>query len=160
MLDREAISMLADTGTYYGVDLYDGDWAIENGDDLGLPPDIMRKLRETQETAIEAFGWAVNAGVRITYSTDSGVYPHPLVAKQFDSYVRYGMAPLAAIRSATVVAAECLGWADRVGTLRPGRFADLVAVEGDPLADVGLLERPVVVVKGGRIVVDHRTAVA
>jgi imidazolonepropionase-like amidohydrolase len=160
MLDREAVSMLADTGTYYGVDLYDGDWAIENGDDLGLPPDIMRKLRETQETAIEAFGWAVKAGVRITYSTDSGVYPHPLVAKQFDSYVQYGMEPLAAIRSATVVAAECLGWADRVGTLQPGRFADVVAVDGDPVADVRVLERPVVVIKGGRMVVDRRSAVA
>ena len=160
MLDREAVSMLADTGTYYGADLYDGDWAIENGDDLGLPADIMRKLRETQATAIEAFGWAVQAGVRITYSTDSGVYPHPLVAKQLDSYVQYGMAPLAAIRSATVVAAECLGWADRVGTLQAGRFADVVAVDGDPVADVSVLEHPVVVIKGGRIVVDRRPAVA
>ena len=98
--------------------------------------------------------------MRITYSTDSGVYPHELVAKQFDTYVRLGMAPLAAIRSATTVAAECLGWADRVGTLRPGRFADLVAVEGDPLEDVRLLEAPVAVMKGGRLAVDRRDEVA
>jgi imidazolonepropionase-like amidohydrolase len=85
------------------------------------------------------------------------VYPHELVARQFATYVRYGMAPLAVIRSATLVAAECLGWADRVGTLRPGRFADLVAVDGDPIADVRLLEVPAVVLKGGRLAVDRRT---
>ena len=94
--------------------------------------------------------------MRITYSTDSGVYPHELVARQFDTYVRFGMTPLAAIRSATVTAAECLGWADRVGTLRPGRFADLVAVDGDPLEDVRVLEAPVAVMKGGRLAVDRR----
>jgi imidazolonepropionase-like amidohydrolase len=116
----------------------------------------MRKLRETMDTGIAAFRWAVEAGVRITYSTDSGVYPHELVAKQFEVYVRLGMSPLAAIRSATVVAAECLGWADRVGTLAPGRFADLVAVAGDPLADITTLERPVAVLKGGRSVLDRR----
>jgi imidazolonepropionase-like amidohydrolase len=160
MLDREGVSMLADTGTYFGVDLYDGEWAIEHGDELGLPPDIMVKLRETMDTGIDAFRWALEEGVRITYSTDSGVYPHPLAARQFETYVRFGMAPLAAIRSATIVAAECLGWADRVGTLRKGRFADLVAVDGDPLRDVRVLESPVVVVKGGRVVVDQRMATA
>jgi imidazolonepropionase-like amidohydrolase len=70
------------------------------------------------------------------------------------------MTPLAAIRSATVTAAECLGWADRVGTLRPGRFADLVAVDGDPLEDVRVLEAPVAVMKGGRLAVDRRGEVA
>ena len=66
------------------------------------------------------------------------------------------MSPLEAIRSATITAAECMGWADRVGTLAPGRFADLVAVDGDPLEDVTVLERPVVVLKGGRVAVDRR----
>ena len=116
----------------------------------------MRKLRDTMDTGIAAFRMAVERGVRVTYGTDSGVYPHELVAKQFDSFVRFGMSPLEAIRSATATAAACLGWEDRVGTLRPGRFADLVAVDGDPLADITVLERPVVVVKGGRVAVDHR----
>jgi imidazolonepropionase-like amidohydrolase len=102
----------------------------------------------------------VEAGVRVTYTTDSGVYPHALVGRQLDTYVRYGMTALAAIRSATIVAAECLGWDDRVGSLRPGRFADLVAVDGDPLADVRVIERPVVVVKGGRIALDLRATTA
>ena len=98
----------------------------------------------------------LEAGAQITYSTDSGVYPHELVAHQLGTYVRLGMTPLAALRSATIVAAACMGWADRVGSLAPGRFADLVAVDGDPLADVRLLERPVAVLKGGRVAVDRR----
>jgi imidazolonepropionase-like amidohydrolase len=86
------------------------------------------------------------------------VYPHGLNARQFEVYTRFGMSPLAAIRSATTEAAECLGWADRVGSLAPGRFADVVGVAGDPLADVTVLERPVIVLKGGRVVVDRRGA--
>ena len=156
IIDREAVSMLADTGTFFGCDLFDGEWALDEGNAVGWPADTMRKLRETMETGIEVFRWAVDAGARMTYTTDSGVYPHALVAHQFDTYVRYGMSPLAAIRSATVVAAECLGWADRVGTLRPGRFADLVAVDGDPLTDVRVLESPAVVLKGGRVALDRR----
>jgi imidazolonepropionase-like amidohydrolase len=156
LLDDEAISMLADSGTFFSVDLYDGDWALEHGAVERWPADTMRKLAETMDTGIAAFRKAVERGVRVTYGTDSGVYPHELVAKQFAWYVRCGMTPLAAIRSATVVAAECLGWSDRVGTLAPGRFADLVAVDGDPLADITVLERPVVVVKGGRVVIDAR----
>ena len=161
MLDRDTVAMLADFGTYLGVDLFDGEWALAEGNAVDWPADTMRKLRETMDTGIAAFRWAVEAGaVRITYSTDSGVYPHELVARQFDAYVRFGMEPLAAIRSATVTAAECLGWADRVGTLRPGRFAGLVAVEGNPLEDVRLLEAPVAVMKGGRLAVDRRGEVA
>ena len=152
--------MLADSGTYLGVDLFDGEWALSEGNAVGWPADTMRKLRETMDTGIAAFRWAVEAGVRITYSTDSGVYPHELVAQQLDTYVRFGMTPLAAIRSATVTAADCLGWADRVGSLRPGRFADLVAVDGDPLEDVRVLEAPVAVMKGGRLAVDRRGEVA
>ncbi len=156
MLDRDTIRLIADSGTYLGVDLFDGEWALEPGHAVGWPGDTMRKLRETMDTGIEAFRMAIEAGVRITYTTDSGVYPHELVGHQLASYVRYGMDPLAAIRSATIVAAECLGWDDRVGTLGPGRFADLVAVDGDPLADITRLQAPAVVMKGGRLAVDRR----
>jgi imidazolonepropionase-like amidohydrolase len=156
LVDDTTIAMLADTGTYLGVDLYDGEWSLEHGWAEGWPAQTMRKMQMSQESGVEVFRKAVERGVRITYTTDSGVYPHELVAKQFEVYVRLGMAPLAAIRSATVVAAECLGWSDRVGTLTPGRFADLVAVTGDPLADITTLERPVAVVKGGRLALDLR----
>ena len=155
-LDTEAIAMLADAGTFFVVDLYDGEWALDHGDLEGWPADTMRKLRESQVSGERVFSRAVAAGVRIGFGTDSGVYPHGLNARQFAWYVRCGMSPLDAIRSATTVAAECLGWSDRVGSLARGRFADLVAVEGDPLADVTVLERPVVVAKGGAIVVDRR----
>ncbi len=158
MLDRETITLLADSGTYFGVDLYDGEWAMEGDHMAGWPAETVRKMTESMETGYAAFRWALEAGVRITYSTDSGVYPHELVAKQFATYVRQGMTPLAAIRSATIVAAECIGRADRVGSLGPGRYADLVAVAGDPLADIRLLEAPVAVLKGGRVAVDRRGA--
>jgi imidazolonepropionase-like amidohydrolase len=156
MIDRETVRMLAGTGTYLGCDLYDGEWALAPGNAVGWPEDTMRKMRETMDTGYDVLRWAIEDGVRVTYSTDSGVYPHELVAKQFETYVRCGMAPLAAIRTATIVAAECLGWDDRVGTLRAGRYGDLVAVAGDPLGDIGVLERPVAVMKGGRLAVDRR----
>ena len=151
-LDDEAIGMLADTGTFYSTDLYDGEWALEHGGPEGWPAETMRKLAASQDGAETVFRKAVERGVRIVFGTDSGVYPHGLNARQLSSYVRGGMTPLQAIQSATNVAAECLGWADRIGALSPGRFADLVAVAGDPLADVTVLEHPAAVLKGGEAV--------
>ena len=89
--------------------------------------------------------------MRVAFGTDSGVYPHGMNARQLPYMVRYGMTPMAALRSATVVAAELLGWQDRVGSLAPGRYADLVAVAGDPLDDLGLLADVPLVMKGGRV---------
>ena len=155
LIDDATIAMLADTGTYLGVDLYDGVWAWSTADEVGWPAETMRKMQRARSRGSPCSARPSTRG-RITYTTDSGVYPHELVGKQFERYVRLGMAPLDAIRTATVVAAECLGWADRVGTLAPGRFADLVAVEGDPLADITVLERPVAVLKGGRVALDLR----
>jgi imidazolonepropionase-like amidohydrolase len=159
-LDDETLAMMADAGTFLSLDLYDGIWALEEGGADDWPVETQRKLRESQDAGETLVRRALDAGVRITYGTDSGVYPHALVARQFAVYVRCGMSPLDAIRSATIVAADCMGWADRVGTLEPGRFADLVAVEGDPLTDVTVLERPVVVVKGGSVVRHDRVAAA
>ena len=155
-LDDEAIAMLVDTGTFYTADMYDGVWALEHGEIEGWPAETMRKMRESQESIEVVLAKAVDAGVRIVFGTDSGVYPHGLNGRQFAVYARFGMSPLAAIRSATIEAAECLGWGDRVGTLAPGRFADVVAVDGDPLADLTVLERPVVVLKGGDVAMDRR----
>jgi imidazolonepropionase-like amidohydrolase len=99
----------------------------------------------------DGFARAVAAAVRIAYGTDSGVYPHGWNARQLPYMVRHGMTPMAALRSATVVAAELLGWEDRVGSLAPGRYADLIAVPGDPLTDLGLLAEVPFVMRGGRV---------
>ena len=157
-LDDEAIAMLADTGTFYSTDIYDGEWALQHGEADGWPAETMRKLRDSQESAERVLARAQERGVRIVFGTDSGVYPHGQNGRQFASYVRLGLSPLDAIRTATSVAAECLGWEDRVGSLAVGRFADLVAVDGDPLSDVAVLQRPVVVAKGGAVVLDRRGA--
>ena len=159
-LDDQAIAMLVDTGTFLTADMYDGEWSLEHGEGEGWPAETMRKMQESQDAIEVVFAKAVDARVRIVFGTDSGVYPHGLNAKQFEVYTRFGMSPLAAIRSATTEAAECLGWADRVGSLAPGRFADVVAVDGEPLGDVTVLDRPVVVMKGGAIVLDRRAAAA
>ena len=156
ILDDEAIAMLADTGTYLVMDLYDGEWIAEAGRRQGWPEETLRKNDETMETAVGVFAKALAAGVRLAYGTDSGVYPHGLNARQLAWYVRCGMTPAQALRSATLTAAELMGREDRVGTLEPGRFADLVAVAGDPLADVRVLEEPVLVAKGGVVVRDDR----
>ncbi len=155
-LDDEAIAMLADTGTFFTVDLYDGEWALGSEGPTDWPAETMRKLRESQVAAESVTAKAIGCGVRIAFGTDSGVYPHGLNGRQFTSYVRAGMRPIDAIRSATTVAAELMQWSDRVGLLGPGHFADLVAVGGDPLADITELERPVVVVKGGQLARDDR----
>jgi imidazolonepropionase-like amidohydrolase len=157
-LDDEAIAMLADTGTFFSVDVYDGEWALGPDGPTDWPAETMRKLRESQVAAEAVLTKAIGRGVRIAFGTDSGVYPHGLNGRQFASYVRAGMTPLAAIRTATTTAAELMGWSDRAGSLAPGRFADLVAVAGDPLEDVTELERPVVVAKGGRLIRDDRPA--
>jgi imidazolonepropionase-like amidohydrolase len=141
------------------MDLYDGEWIAEAGLREGWPAETLRKNAETMETAVVVFEKAVAAGVRLAFGTDSGVYPHGMNARQLAWYVRCGLSPLAAIRTATLWAAQLMGWEDRVGSLLPGRCADLVAVSGDPLSDVTVLERPVVVLSGGRVIRDDRPAV-
>jgi imidazolonepropionase-like amidohydrolase len=152
LMDDESIELMADRGTYLVADVFNGDWIAEMGRRHHWPEEILRKNDETTDAQREGFEKAVEAGVRIAYGTDSGIYPHALAARQFAYMVRHGMTPMQAIRSATIVAAEMMGWQDRVGSIAPGRFADVVAVEGDPLEDVGILERTSFVMKGGRVV--------
>ena len=149
LMDDDAIALMAEHETYLVADVWMGDWTMEQGERDGWSPSVMRKLHETTEAQREGFAKAVEAGVRIAFGTDSGTYPHGMNAHQFAMMVKLGMTPIEAIRSATVVAAELLGWRDRVGAVEPGLFADLVAVRGDVLDDVGLLTEVDVVVKGG-----------
>lgn len=156
LVDDEGVAMMAEAGTFLVADVYCGDYIAEEGRRAGWPQETLRKNDETTDAQREGFAKAVAAGVRCAFGTDSGVYPHGWNARQFSHMVRYGMTPLQAIRSATVVAAELMGWEDRVGSFRPGAHADLVAVADDPLEDPSALERVVVVMKGGLVVKDDR----
>jgi imidazolonepropionase-like amidohydrolase len=151
-LDDEGIRLMRRHGTWLVADIYNGDYIAEIGRRDGWPAEIMRKNEETTETQRQAFAKAVRAGVRIAYGTDSGVYPHADAARQFAYMVRYGMTPMQAIQSATINSARLLGRENEIGSIVPGRRADMIAVLGDPLTDIDLLHRSVVgVMKDGVI---------
>jgi imidazolonepropionase-like amidohydrolase len=152
LMDDEAIALMAESGTYLVADIFDGDWIAQQGRLQGWSDAVLRKNEETTEAQRQGFAKCVEAGVRLAYGTDSGVYPHAMAARQFAYQVKYGMTPMQAIQSATTVAAELIGWSDRVGAIEPGRMADLVAVARDPLEDVDALTEVDVVVKGGEVV--------
>jgi imidazolonepropionase-like amidohydrolase len=152
LIDDETIDLMLERGTYLVADMFDGDWMIQEGPRLGYSDEVLRKTEMTNDAQRENFAKAVKAGVRIAFGTDSGIYPHGLNAKNLAFHVRFGQTPIEAIRSATIVSAELMGWDDRVGSLRPGRYADLLAVEGDPLDDVSVLEDVPFVMKDGEVV--------
>jgi len=112
----------------------------------------MRKNDETTLAQREGFAKCVKAGVKIAYGTDSGIYPHRFVARQFAYHVQWGQSPIDAVRAATVKAALLMGWEDRIGRITSGYFADMIAVDGNPLDDIRLLEDVSFVMKGGQII--------
>lgn len=152
LIDAEGIRLARERGTYLDMDIYNGDYIEAVGSAEHWPEDYLRKNRETTAAQREGFRRAVQAGARLTFGTDAGVFPHGQNARQFAYMVRYGMTPLQAIQSATTVAAESLGWSRDVGALSPGHYADMIAVEGDALADIHVLERVAAVIKGGTLV--------
>jgi imidazolonepropionase-like amidohydrolase len=133
------------------MDVYNGTWIESEGRREGWPEEFLRKNLETTETQRRGFQRAHRAGVPIVYGTDSAVYPHGWNAKQFEVMVALGMTPMEAIQSATSKAALAMGWSERLGSLAPGRLGDLIAVAGDPLADVRRLQDVAVVVQGGLV---------
>jgi imidazolonepropionase-like amidohydrolase len=151
LMDDEAIDLMAERGTYLVADIFNGDWIADVGRRHGWPEEILRKNDETTDAQREGFRKAVEAGVRIAYGTDSGIYPHGMNARQFPYMVNHGMTPMGAIQSATLIAAQMMGWQDRVGAIAPGRVADVVAAEGDVLGDLERLARVSFVMKGGRV---------
>src|SRR5437762_8819879 len=108
---------------------------------MGYPEKIIEKERSIGLKQRQNFQRAVKAGVKVAFGTDAGVYPHGWNAKQFAHMVKWGLTPMQAIQSATSSAADLLGWSDRVGRLAPDMSADIVAVDGDPLKDIKVLER-------------------
>lgn len=149
LADDEAIALAAELGVAFSMDVYNGDYIATVGRDEGWPEEFLRKNDETTEAQRQVFTQAYHAGVPLVYGTDAAVFPHGWNARQFRYMVDRGMAPMDAIKSATSVAARYMGWEDRVGALAPGRFGDLIAVAGDPSADITLLEDVAVVIRGG-----------
>jgi len=131
------------------MDVYNGDYIDTEGRKQGWPAEFLRKNIETTEIQRQNFTKAHAAGVDIVFGTDAAVYPHGLNARQFPIMVQRGMTPMEAIQSATSLAAHYMGREQDVGSLQPGRFGDLIAVHGDPLADIRVLQDVKVVVKGG-----------
>ena len=151
LMDDEAIALMKERGTWLVADIYNGDYIASAGREQKWPEEFLRKNDETTDAQRAGFRKAVAAGVKIAYGTDSGVYPHGLNARQLPYMVRYGMTPMQAIQSATLSAARLMGWEDRVGSLAAGKYADIIAVEGDALADLGRFEKVSFVMKGGVI---------
>ena len=147
-LDDEGIRMMKERGTYLVADIYDAEW-IRQGAKTGYPEDFATKQPEGDEIQRQAFRKAAKAGVKIAFGTDASVYPHGLNARQFAWQVKYGQTPMEAIRSATTSAADLIGRDPDIGAIAPGKRADLIAVAGDPLADVSVLEKVAFVMKDG-----------
>lgn len=151
-IDDAAIAAMKEHGTYLVPTLYLGDWMLENLGQTHMPPPLMAKAREVIPVARKNVARAFAAGVKVALGTDAAVYPHGLNAHEFAVMVKLGLTPLQAIQAGTVNAADLLGWAGKVGSLEPGAWADIVAVDGDPLKDVTTLERVKFVMKGGEMV--------
>jgi imidazolonepropionase-like amidohydrolase len=157
LIDAEGLAMAKQAGVALVMDIYNGDYIEDIGRRDGWPEGYLRKNRETTDVQRAGFARAVKAGVTVGFGTDAGVFPHGDNARQFAYMVRHGMTPMQAIRSATVVAADIMGWSMDVGAVEVGRYGDLVAVNGDPLADISELTRVTGVIKGGAVVRDdHR----
>jgi imidazolonepropionase-like amidohydrolase len=160
LLDDEGIRLMKERGTYLVADIYNDDYILSEYKRLNFPQKILDKEALVGKQQRENFRRAARAGVKIAYGTDAGVYPHGWNGKQFAFMVRYGLTPMQAIQSATTSAADLLGWTDKVGAVAPGLYADLIAVDGDPLSDITELERVKFVMKGGIIYKDSRERLA
>jgi imidazolonepropionase-like amidohydrolase len=155
LIDDEGIRLAKERGAWLSMDIYNTDYTQAEGKNNGVLEDNLRKDREIADIQREGFRRAHAAGAKMVYGTDAGIFPHGINAGQFKVMVRYGMTPVEAIRSATLNAAEALDRKD-VGVIEAGRWADLVAVPGDPTQDVALLESVPFVMKGGDVVKDVR----
>lgn len=151
LMDDASIATLKKNGTYLVPTLYLLDWNRENMAKRNVPDYIQKKMQmvgaEAENNAKKAF----QSGVKIALGTDAAVYPHGLNAHEFEVYTRLGMTNLQAIQSSLISGADLLGWSDKVGTIEPGKWADIIAVDGDPLTDIKVLQHVRFVMKGGTV---------
>src|SRR5271168_1093694 len=151
MIDDEGIALAKQRGTYLDMDIYDEECIEEQGREGKIPPDFLKNDNALGQIQRDNFRKAVKAGVKLSFGTDAGVCAYGTSAKQFAFMVKYGMTPMQAIQSATTSAADLLGHSDVVGSIKPGKFADVIAVSGDPLKDVSVLEHVQFVMKDGKV---------
>jgi len=156
LIDAEGIRLAREHGTWLVMDIYNTEYTQAHGRENGILEDNLRKDREIAQLQRDNFRAAHAAGVHMAFGTDAGVMPHGSAGGQFRYMVEYGMTPMEAIQSATTNAAQALGRESDVGAIAPGRYGDLIAVDGDPLANVRELEDVDVVIKGGDLVSDRR----
>jgi len=149
LIDDEGIALMKEHGTYLVADVYNDEYIMSEYAKLGFPEKILNKERMVGKAQRENFKKAAEAGVKIAFGTDAGVYPHGWNARQFKWMVKYGLTPMQAIKAATISAADLLGIKEKVGSLTIGKLADLVAVTADPLTDISVLENIRFVMKDG-----------
>ena len=154
-IDDAAIAEMKKNGTYLVPTLYLGDWFIEHAAENHVPDFLLVKAKAVMPAARKNVAHAFASGVKVAFGTDAAVYPHGLNAREFAVMVKLGLTPLQAIQAATVNAADLLGWSDKIGGIDPGKWADIIAVDGDPLQDVTTLEHVKFVMKGGAVVEDE-----
>jgi imidazolonepropionase-like amidohydrolase len=152
LADEEAFMLAKQHGTYFSMDIYNDDYILSDGEKNGVFKESLEKERIIGLKQRQTFQAAVKAGVKMVFGTDAGVYPNGYNARQFATMVKWGMTPMQAVQAATANAAEALGRTTDVGAIAVGRYADLIAVVGDPLADVTRLQSVAFVMKGGDVV--------
>jgi imidazolonepropionase-like amidohydrolase len=150
--DDESIALALEHDVAFTMDVYNGTYTEEMGEANGYAEEFMRKNEETTEAQREVFRKALAAGVTLLFGTDLGVLPHDMGARQFAEMVKHGMPPMQVIQSTTSLAAEHMGLASDVGAIEVGRYGDLIAVRGNPLEDMAVLQDISVIIKGGTIV--------
>ncbi|MBZ5647934.1 MAG: amidohydrolase family protein [Acidobacteriia bacterium] len=150
-IDDAAIAEMKKNGTYLVPTLFLQQWFLENAEKVGAPRYAIDKAKMVFPEAQKNLKHAIQSGVKVALGTDSAVYPHGLNAGEFAVYVRMGMTPIQSIQTGTINAADLMGWSGRVGALEPGKFADLIAVDGDPTQDVTTLQHVKFVMKGGKV---------
>jgi imidazolonepropionase-like amidohydrolase len=152
LADQEAFTLAKQHGTYFSMDIYNDDYILSDGAKNGVFQESLDKERAIGLKQRQTFQAAVKAGVKMIFGTDAGVYPNGFNSRQFATMVKWGMTPMQAIQAATANAAEALGRTGDVGAIAVGRYGDLIAVAGDPIADVARLQSVGFVMKGGDVV--------
>ncbi len=152
LMDDDSIATLKKNGTYIVPTLYLMDWNRENLSKRNAPDYMVKKMQLVSAAGENNLKRAFAAGLKVGFGTDAAVYPHGLNAHEFAVYVRLGMTPLQAIQTSTINDADLLGWSNKIGTLEAGKWADMIAVDGDPLKDVTTLEQVKFVMKGGEVI--------